>query len=73
MEVSDQLQATVALPAAEPPVPVELEAGWGVQPVWSVGEDTCLLLLAVIEPRFLRLLICSLFLVVIYQNLSNLV
>jgi len=73
MEVSGQLQASVALPAVEPPVPVELEAGWGVQPVWSVGEDTSLLLLAVIEPRFLGLLIRNLFLVVIYQNVSNLV
>jgi len=39
MEVSGQFQACVALPVVEPPVPVELEAGWGVQPVWSVGED----------------------------------
>ena len=69
MEVSGQLQASVALPAVEPPVPVELEAWWGVQTVWSVGEVTGLLLLAVIEPRFLGLLILSLFLVVIYQNL----
>ena len=72
MKVSGQLHASVALPAVEPPVPVELEAGWSVQPVWSVGEDTGLLLLAVIEPRFLGL-IRSLFVVVIYQNLSNLV
>jgi hypothetical protein len=73
MEVIGQLQAPVALPAVEPPVPVELEAGWGVQPVWSVREDTGLLLLAVIEPRFLGLLIRVLFLVVIYQNLSILI
>jgi hypothetical protein len=65
MEVSGQLHASVALPAVESPVPIELEAGWVVQPVWIVGEDTSLLFLAVIEPRFLGLPFRSLFLVVI--------
>jgi hypothetical protein len=70
MEVSGQLHASAALPAVDPPVPVESEAGWTAQQVWSVGEDTSLM--AVIEPRFLGLPVHSLFVVVIHQNLSNL-
>ena len=55
MDVSGQLHPFVTVPAVGPSVPVELEAGWAVRPLWSAGEDISPLLLAVIEPRFLGL------------------
>jgi hypothetical protein len=40
MEVSGQLHAKTALPPRQvPSTPTEYEALWGVEPVWTFGEE----------------------------------
>ena len=52
MQVIGQLHCQSALPQAkEPPIPIRLEAGWALEPVWFRWRRRSLLALPGFEPR----------------------
>jgi hypothetical protein len=58
MDFGGQLYAQVDLPRDKSPVGIEWEAGWGTEPVWTLGRGNTFLALSgnssVVQPVNLR-------------------